>query len=46
MPELPNSEMNPTSTLMSWRSGSGLGLLTFILLVVGYATRFWAVAPG
>ena len=46
VPELPNSEMNPTSTVMSVAFWVGLGLLTFILLVVGYATKFWAIAPG
>ena len=46
VPELPNAEMNPTSTLMSVAFWIGLGLLTFILLVVGYATQFWAIAPG
>ena len=41
LPELKNPEMNPTST--GWRSlfWLGLGALTFVLLVVGYGTKFW-----
>jgi hypothetical protein len=45
LPELPNPEMNPTSTVMAVLFWLGLGLLTFLLLVVGYATGFWNVAP-
>jgi hypothetical protein len=42
LPELPNTEMNPTSTAMAVAFWLGLGLLTFVLLVVGYGTGFWA----
>ena len=41
VPELPNSEMNPTSTFMSVVFWLGLGLLTFVILVAGYGTGFW-----
>ena len=37
--------MNPTSTLMSVAVLAGLGLLTFVLLVVGYLTGFWNAPP-
>jgi hypothetical protein len=38
---MPNPEMNPTSTVMSVLFWLGLGLLTFLLLIVGYGTHFW-----
>ena len=41
VPELPNTEMNPTSTFMSVLFWLGLGALTFVILVVGYGTGFW-----
>jgi hypothetical protein len=41
LPELKNPEMNPTSVLRSVAMWLGLGALTFVLLVVGYATGFW-----
>lgn len=41
MPELKNPEMNPTSVLRSVAMWLGLGALTFVILVVGYATGFW-----
>jgi hypothetical protein len=41
MPELRNTEMNPTSTVMAVLFWVGLAALTFILLVVGYGTGFW-----
>jgi hypothetical protein len=41
LPELPNSEMNPTSTPMSVLFWVVLGVITFIILVAGYATGFW-----
>jgi hypothetical protein len=43
LPEMPNPEMNPTSTVMSVLFWLGLGLLTFILLIVGYGSHFWVV---
>ncbi len=39
--DLPNTEMNPTSTPMAVVFWLGLGLLTFVLLVAGYGTGFW-----
>jgi hypothetical protein len=41
LPDLPNREMNPTSTAMAVAFWLGLGFLTFVLLVVGYGTGFW-----
>jgi hypothetical protein len=43
LPEHPNSEMNPTSTPMSVLFWIGLAILTFILLLAGYATEFWVL---
>jgi len=42
LPELPNVEMNPTSNAMAVAFWVGLGVLTFVLLVVGYGTGFWS----
>jgi hypothetical protein len=42
LPELKNPEMNPTSVVRSVGMWLGLGALTFVLLVVGYATGFWS----
>ena len=41
LPRLDNPEMNPTSTAMAVAFWLGLGVLTFVLLVVGYGTGFW-----
>ncbi len=41
LPELANSEMEPTSTLRSVLFWLALGALTFALLVLGYGTGFW-----
>ena len=41
LPDLKNSEMNPTSTLRSVLFWLGLAVLTFALLVAGYGTGFW-----
>ena len=41
LPEMKNTEMNPTSTAMAVAFWVGLGALTFVILVVGYTTRFW-----
>ena len=41
LPDLPNTEMNPTSTAMAVLFWLSLGLLTFLVLVVGYGTGFW-----
>ena len=43
LPELKNTEMNPTSTFMSVMFWVGLAVLTFALLVAGYGTGFWRV---
>lgn len=45
--DLSNTEMNPTSTAMAVAFWVGLGVLTFVILVVGYGTGFWhlSVAP-
>ena len=45
LPELPNVEMNPTSNAMAVAFWVGLGVLTFVVLVVGYGTGFWAAPP-
>jgi hypothetical protein len=36
-----NPEMNPTRTAVSIGFWLFLGLLTFVLLVLGYGTHFW-----
>jgi hypothetical protein len=41
LPDMKNPEMNPTSTWMAVLFWLGLGALTFVVLVVGYATKFW-----
>jgi hypothetical protein len=45
LPALKNPEMNPTSTPMAVLFWLGLGVLTFVLLVVGYGTGFWHLPP-
>ena len=40
LPGLKNTEMNPTSRFMSILFWVGLAVLTFVLLVAGYATGF------
>jgi len=41
LPALKNPEMNPTSTAMSVLFWLGLGVATFVILVLGYGTGFW-----
>jgi hypothetical protein len=41
LPDMKNPEMNPTSTGLAVLFWLGLGALTFVILVVGYATGFW-----
>lgn len=41
LPELANSEMNPTSTGRAVAFWVVLGALTFGLVAVGYGTGFW-----
>ena len=43
LPELNNHEMNPTSTGLAVLFWLGLGALTFLVIVVGYGVRFWAL---
>ena len=45
LPELRNPEMNPTSRFRSVLFWLGLGIVTFVVLVVGYSTGFWGVVP-
>ena len=45
MPKLGNTEMRPTSRLLSVLFWLGLGGLTFVLLVLGYGVGFWQF-PG
>jgi hypothetical protein len=46
LPDLKNPEMNPTSRLRSVLFWLGLGLATFLLLVVGYGSGFWKLSSG
>ena len=46
LPSLKNPEMNPTSRFMSVLFWLGLGLLTFLILVVGYGIGFWSLPPA
>ena len=41
LPGLKNPEMNPTSRFRSVLFWLGLGVATFLLLVVGYGSGFW-----
>jgi hypothetical protein len=41
LPELPNTEMNPTPTWVAVAFWVGLAVVTFVLLVAGYGTGFW-----
>jgi hypothetical protein len=45
LPELKNTEMNPTSTPMAVLFWVGLGVATFVILVLGYSTGFWSLTP-
>ena len=38
--------MNPTSRFMSVLFWLGLGVLTFLILVVGYGIGFWSLPPA
>jgi hypothetical protein len=42
LPEHKNTEMEPTSRARSLLFWFSLGAATFVLLVVGYSTRFWS----
>ena len=41
LPDLKNTEMNPTSTFRSVLFWVALGGLTFVVLVAGYGSGFW-----
>ena len=41
LPKLANPEMNPTSTLRSVLFWLALGILTFVVIVVGYSSNFF-----
>jgi hypothetical protein len=45
LPEMPNPEMNPTSTWVSVGFWLVLGAATFVVLVIGYGSGFWQLAP-
>ena len=42
LPELKNSEMEPTSTPLAILFWVGLAFATFVLLIAGYGTGFWS----
>ena len=42
LPELRNTEMNPTSRFRSVAFWVALAALTFVLLVAGYGSGFWS----
>jgi len=41
LPALRNTEMNPTDRFRSVLFWLGLAVATFVLIVLGYGTRFW-----
>ncbi len=41
LPELRNTEMNPTDRFRSVLFWLGLGVATFAIIVLGYGTKFW-----
>ena len=46
MPKMGNTEMRPTSRLVSVMFWLGLGVATFVLLVLGYGIGFWQFPTG
>ncbi len=46
MPRLANPEMNPTSTARSIAFWLALGLVTFVVIVAGYGSQYFAYAPA
>jgi hypothetical protein len=44
LPKLGNPEMNPTTRFMSVLFWLGLGVLTFLIIAVGYSIGFWTLA--
>ena len=45
LPALANPEMNPTSTGRAIAFWLTLGLLTFVIVVAGYASGLWSFLP-
>jgi hypothetical protein len=45
LPELRNVEMNPTSSARAVAFWLVLGLVTFAIIIAGYGTGFWHLAP-
>ena len=45
LPELKNTEMNPTSRFRSVLFWLALAAATFVLILVGYGSTFWKFAP-
>ena len=45
LPELKNTEMNPTSRFRSVLFWLALGAATFVLILVGYGSGFWKFGP-
>ena len=45
LPRLANTEMNPTSGLMSVLFWLGLGVLTFVVIILGYGVGIWHLPP-
>ena len=45
LPSLKNPEMNPTSRFRSVLFWLGLAIVTFAILVAGYGSGFWSLAP-
>jgi hypothetical protein len=41
LPALANPEMNPTSSMRAALFWGALGLVTFVVVVLGYGTGFW-----
>ena len=41
LPEMKNPEINPTATPIAVLFWLSLGVLTFVLLVLGYGSGFW-----
>jgi hypothetical protein len=42
--KLPNPEVNPTPRIVTVGFWVGLAVLTFVILLAGYGTGFWALA--
>jgi hypothetical protein len=45
LPALTNTEMQPTSRFAAALFWLALAALTFVLLLIGYGTGFWHLAP-